>query len=152
MAERIKIWYTADVIVPNGTDVWVYGDPCEKGCGADLVSGWINPGQSFDVHEERESVSCDEAPSDEELAEDEATLIAWVVDTIHDRIGWVDDNIGGHSFYAMGSDNTDYVTGRESSMCAHVHGATDDQLSEIWTAILAAQEAQRARWRTAVTI
>lgn len=139
-----EIWYTADVVTPDGSDTGVYGDGCEPGCGATLATGWIDPSWSgsFRVYEEAAMVRPDTEPDQEWLDLDEITVLEWTVKTIHERIGWVEDNHGGQSFYACDPDR-DNNTGAEAMLCAHLHGYTDEEEVEVWRLILAEQRRLR---------
>ena len=112
----MEIFYTGDIVRPDGSDTGVYGDPCEPGHGATLESGWIDPEWSrWEVCAAREDVRAD-------VWHPEAgPMIDWAVERILERLGGVSD-VNGTSVYAADSDQN-ISTGAALRMAAHIHGA-----------------------------
>lgn len=110
----VEIYYTADIIRPDGSDTGVYGDACGPGEGAELVSGWIDPDWSRDtVYANREDVRPDVWTADD------GPMIDWIVQQLHARLGLIDTDGGDRSYYAAESDSDPY-TGVDVRMAAHV--------------------------------
>lgn len=130
----LQIFYTGDLITPNGSDFSVYGDPCEEGCGADMVSGWVDPDWSLgEVRENREDVRPDVwTPED-------GPMIDWIVNRLRKRINVLEVGSAGErgTFYAQeptGPYDAAY-TGVELMMAAHVDGASPEMLSAVCLAL-----------------
>jgi hypothetical protein len=119
-----KVYYTGDLVTPDGSDTWVYGDPCEPGAGAALESGWLDPDWTrWEVYQERDHVRPDVMPDDYD-----GTPAQWLAETVGDRLGAIDSMDGTGTFYAADSDQN-YTTGQELSMAAHAEGFTDAEVA-----------------------
>lgn len=134
----LQIFYTGDLITPNGSDVSVHGDPCEDGCGADMVSGWVDPDWSLgEVRESHEDVRPDVwSPED-------GPMIEWIVDRLRERLNGVEVEGAGDrgTFYAQeptGPYDSAY-TGVELMMAAHVEGASPEILRAVCLALSSAR-------------
>jgi len=117
------VYYTADVIIPDGSDTGVYGDGCEPGTGAYMESGWIDPRWSREtVHENRDHVRPDmfEASQDGDRRR-------WLADRLSERVNCLDiDNYGNHYSVLYGeAEEPDYRTGITVSVAAHPYGFED---------------------------
>jgi hypothetical protein len=128
----MRIFYTGDLIVPNGSDVSIYGEGCEEGYGADLTSGWVDPDWSLgEVRELREDVRPDV------WCADDGPMIEWIVERLDNRLNGVQvEDVGSMSrgtFYAAdptGPYDSAY-TGVELLMAAHVEGASPEMLADV---------------------
>lgn len=124
--EKRRVFYTADVITPDGSDTWVYGDPCEPGTGATLESGWWSPDWSrWEVYEEPEHVAPD--VYDPELRDESPA--EWLARVVGDRLGAVEDVSSDSSWYAADSQEN-YETGADLRPAAHPEGFTPEELAE----------------------
>lgn len=134
----LRIFYTGDVITPDGSDTGIYGDECEPGDGQTLESGWVDPDWSLgEVYADRDDVRPDE------WTPDDGPAVEWLIERICARLGWIDSP--GHSdqgpFYAAGMTGPSDMlyTGVEMRLVAHVEGATPDMLRAVWAALAASQ-------------
>lgn len=119
----LKIYYTGDLIIPDGSDTGVYGDPCEEGCGEDMQTGWVDPDWTlWTVYEERESVRPDE------WQPDDGAMIDWLYGRLSDRLGLIEEDTGHGTYYAR-EDVDDFPTGKRIHLAAHVEGATEPMLA-----------------------
>lgn len=118
------VYYTADLIIPDGSDTGVYGDPCEEGEGAELRSGWYDPDWCrTEVYDERDGCRPD-------VWDGEVDPAVWLAHTLNDRLhGWPNDN-GDGTWYSGESDTPDYRSGIDVSVAAHAEGFTDAELSQ----------------------
>jgi len=117
-----QVFYTADLITPDGSDTDVYGDSCEVGHGATLTSGWVSPDWSrWDVYENKEDVKPDV------YANDDGDVAEWLARVINDRLGAVEGHALDTSWYAVDADEN-YTTGVNRHMAAHPEGFTNAEL------------------------
>jgi hypothetical protein len=125
---RPRIWYTGEVLRPDGSATDVYGQACESGYGQQMVSGWIDPDWSLStVHARREDVRPDQwAPGD-------GPVIEWLIERIAARLGWVDLAVGPRwaanmrgTFYAVDAAILDFESGVRVRLAAHIGGAVGD--------------------------
>lgn len=127
----MRIFYTADVIQPDGSDTWVYGDPCDEGMGATLVSGWVSASEAGNcdpsVYDDRSDDS--DWFADVWTAED-GPMVDWAVSTILRRIGIVEESNSAPTFYACEATDHPY-SGVSASYAAHIHGASDGVVSAV---------------------
>ena len=109
-----RIYFTGTLITPDGSDSDVYGDGCEPGEGMTMDTGWLSPDWSrFDVYENRDDVSPDV------WSADDGPMIDWIVERVHARCGWVEDNHDGRTYYAREADE-DIYSGKSMSVAAHI--------------------------------
>lgn len=109
-----RIFYTADIIRPDGSDTDVYGEQCGPGHGATMESGWLSPDWSiWDVVESRNDAEPDT------YGNDDGPMIDWVVSRLAHRVGLYANDNGNGTFYAADSD-TDFRTGADCLIAAHV--------------------------------
>lgn len=128
MAQR-EVYFTADIIRPDGSDTDCYGEPCETGTGYVLESGWIDPDYSRStVYESRDDVRPDV------FDDDDTAPAQWLADTVTNRVGCV-DSVSGESFYGADA-STDYRTGDSVSMCAHAYGFSEAEIEEASALVL----------------
>ncbi len=128
MSDLKQIFYTADVIVPDGSDTDVYGEPCEPGHGAVLNMGWISPEWSrFEVHEKPEDVAPDVFEPDDET-DDPAE---WLASQLNLRLGMVEDTTSSPTFYAIDA-SEQHTTGTSARLAAHAKGFTDEELERAY--------------------
>jgi len=130
----LEIYYTGDLITPDGSDSSVYGDPCEPGDGATLESGWVSPDWSLgEVHEDRDAVLPDRwRPVD-------GPMVDWIIERLRDRLNGVESTGGrGGTFYALESTGPydAAYTGVSLMMAAHVHGASESMLRAVELALV----------------
>jgi hypothetical protein len=124
MTDAIRqVFYSADLIIPNGSDVSPMGDGCEEGSGADLVSGWYDADWCrTEVQEEQENVRPDVWDADVDPS-------VWLAYTLNQRLaGWPEYN-DRQTWYAGEADQSDYETGISVSVAAHAEGFTDTELA-----------------------
>ncbi len=113
------IYYTADILTPDGTDTNCYGDPCEAGQGYELAFGWIDLDRdSFTVQDEKTDVRPDTILSDDARFDDGYTLDELIVMDLEDRLGVLDSYDGGTAYAADAILNT--KTGESVSSAGHV--------------------------------
>jgi hypothetical protein len=130
----LRIYYTGDLIIPDGSDTGVYGDPCEDGMGATVESGWVDPGWSLGVvRESQEDVRPDV------WEPDDGPMIEWILERLSDRLNGVEVESAGESgtFYACdatGPYDAAY-TGVSMMLAAHVEGASPEMLRAVCLAL-----------------
>lgn len=118
-----QVYYTADLVVPNGSDTSIYGDGCEPGTGADLRSGWYDPDWSrTTVCELKGAVRPD-------VWDREGDPAVWLAHTLNQRLNGHPEYNGGGTWYAGEEDQSDYRTGITASVAAHAEGFTDAEVS-----------------------
>jgi hypothetical protein len=122
-----RIFYTADVIRPDGSDTFVYGEATEEGHGATLESGYISPDWSRStVYENRDDVAADV------YADDDGSHVIWLAARIADRLGTVEDNgdgtLYGQSDIAEGTRES-IEDGISVTAAAHVEGFSPEEIS-----------------------
>lgn len=118
-----KIYYTADLITPDGSDSW-NGEPCEPGTGAVVSNGWYSPDWSrTDVYDTREDVTPDVWGKDVDPA-------VWLANTLNERLsGWPESN-GDGTWYSGEGQDVDHCSGINVSVAAHAEGFTDTELGQ----------------------
>lgn len=131
MSDTIRrVWLTADIIRPDGSDSDCYGEPCEEGHGYTLESGWYDPSWSWDsVCESRDDVRADvyDADADPSSDDDPYTPVTWLADTLTERLGWVESVGSGGTLYS-GQDDSHPYTGVSVRVAASVDGFTDAEI------------------------
>lgn len=123
-----RIFYTGTLIIPNGTDISVYGEPCEDGYGATMESGWVSPDWSLsEVYENRDDVQPDE------WEEEDGDVVEWVIERLSARLIGLEPHGQGDTFYAADANGPwdACYTGVSINLAAHVEGLTPDQLDEV---------------------
>jgi hypothetical protein len=130
----IAVFYTADIVTPDGSDTGVYGDPCEPGHGATLESGWVDMDyDQWTVYDDSSDVRPDlvEGETLTELAESTA-------DAILSRIG-VPESLDNHSTIYGADADQNHRTGQEAMRAAHLYlpghvHATPNDIPDHWLA------------------
>ncbi len=112
------IYYSADVITPDGSDSDVYGEACEPGHGMTRENGWLDPDWSRDtVYESHRDVRADryEAAWDGDPRK-------WLAERLATRLEYVDlDSATWRSVYSS-EGYTDPYTGVTVTVAAHPEG------------------------------
>lgn len=122
----VRIFYTGDLITPDGSDSSVYGDPCEPGYGAIHESGWVSPDWTlWEVRDDRDAVEPDQ------YTPDDGPLIDWAADTITRRLNGVEhQGADTRSIYSADS-ISDAYTGQSIMLAAHIEGMPDNLISAV---------------------
>ncbi len=138
---KYGIYYTADCIVPDGSDTGIHGDGCEPGSGARLESGWISPRWSMTrVHESHRDVS----PDRFESAWD-GNPRRWLADRLAERLpGGVGEANRLDCLYS--AESADY-DGIDVSVCAHPYGFADWEIESALNMLASDEIARTARYR-----
>lgn len=119
-----KVYYTAVLVVPDGTDSDVYGEGTTPGDGTRLESGWISLDYSgWTVFANREDVAPDTFDPDDDL--DSA---AWLAQTLSERIGAGAHDNGDGTWYSEDGEQN-FETGVDRTLAAHAYGFTEDELA-----------------------
>ena len=119
-----QIYYTASLIIPDGSDTDSYGEPCEEGRGSIEQDGWIDPDWTlWTVYPKPEDVTPDvwEAP--------DGDPVAWLDERLRSRLGSVTRGMG-ETYYSKDS----YSRQTDAAMCmiaADVQGFSDDELQRL---------------------
>lgn len=124
-----QVFYTGDMIVPDGSDTNAYGEPCEEGAGYELHQGWVDPEWSrFALWEDRDDVRPDVYGDDEDKSPAQ-----WLADTITERCGWVEASDSGvPRWFTAGDPLVNHTTGEEVTVAAHPEGFTDEEIVEAY--------------------
>jgi hypothetical protein len=122
----VEIYYTGDLMTPDGSDTDCYGDGCEPGSGFTLENGWVDPDWTLSEVRESHDDVCPDAYDPEN-----GPLIEWVTDTIISRIGLPEEGSERGTFYACDSEIISHYTGQEIRLAAHVYGASPAVLSAV---------------------
>lgn len=121
-----QVFYTADLIIPDGSDTGIYGDGTMPGEGSRLESGWYDPDWCrTEVREEKKDVRADIFdPSDG------TDPSVWLAHTLNERLnGWTEYN--GRGWWSAGEvEESDHRTGISASVAAHAEGFTDAELRQ----------------------
>ncbi len=111
----LDIYFTGDLVTPDGSDTGVYGDGCEVGTGAVLTIGWVDIDWArFTVHDEASAVRPVTVTGDTV-----AELAAAAAAAIRDRIGAIERDAGSGRYYAADAARQD-VTGVTITYAAHL--------------------------------
>lgn len=122
-----QIFYTADLVLPDGSDTTADGDYCGEGQGYSVESGWWDPDWSYwQVHESR-----DYARPDEYDAESEGQPVAqWAAECLAKRLkGWPEGN--GDGTYYSGESYAHPYEGKSICPAAHFSGFKRKELRRI---------------------
>lgn len=120
------IYFTADVIVPDGSDTNCYGEGTLPGHGYQLETGWYDPDWSrYDVHKDRDSVRADVFDPSDTL-----TPAEFLAEAVAGRLNGVEFSGAPSTFYSADSDSSDYEKGRELTVAAHPEGFTEAEVNE----------------------
>ncbi len=134
----LRVWYSADNVVSDGSDTNGYGEGCEPGAGYEIASGWIDP--DFDggrtVHPEPLDVRADV------WTRQDGPMIDWLIARILDRIGSPQDDDSHGTYYATEA-RTWYREGIESMRAAHIDGASEAMLSAVAYGLARARRVDR---------
>ncbi|SRR6266540_1448813 len=151
MTTARELYFSATIIILDGSDTNAYGEPCEPGQGYSEQSGHWDPDRSYwRVHERREDVRPDVYP--DQLGQ---TPAGWLADRLVERLGTIDSYDHGHTFYAafeavhpgtladaqgpegelLSTIRMKLVRGartgqRTLTAAGHAHGFSDDELIE----------------------
>lgn len=135
-----KIFYTADVVTPDGSDTSPDGDATLEGHGATLANGWITPDRPQDVYDTREEVAPDVFDASEYDTDDAQRHPAfWAVSTLTDpdRLYVVEGPQGAGRSVDSGEltvysgHSAEDLAGVSVSMAAHLSGFTPAEIFEI---------------------
>ncbi len=149
------VWFSADLRVPNGSDIGGNGEPCLEGHGEDWSNGWWDPQWSrYEVAEERRSVRPMEYTGEDYdmeadwLGEDPPveSPVSWLVRTLGEWLNGGPEVEGfDHStFYSAGEDQAQDDQGRTVQPAAHPYGFTTQELDEAVQRITTERAARRA--------
>ena len=135
---KLKVWYSADVVTPNGSDVSIHGEGCEEGTGADLESGWLSPDWSMTtVYEERDHVKPDRFtmadidPVDlTHYGDPTRDHVDWLADRLSERLSLVAEyaNYRSGNLYGGQDIEPDPYESIRVSICAHPVGFTPEEI------------------------
>lgn len=126
LATARKVYYTADLVTPDGSDLW-NGEPCEPGTGAIVSNGWYDPDWCrTEVREERENVRPDIFDP-----ADGIDPAVWLAYTINQRLsGWPEYHGHGEIWYSGHEDEPDAYSGVKVTVAAHAEGFTDAEIRQ----------------------
>ncbi len=131
----LEIYYTADIVTPDGSDTGVYG--CEPGDGVTLTSGWVD----FDWSPWQVEKDAEDTRPDVAEAETVTELASLAAEMIRNRIGNPESVEPGRGTYYATQSLTDYHSGAEARYAAHlwlpnhVYGAPNDTPAELIAAV-----------------
>jgi hypothetical protein len=121
-----RVYYTADLVIPDDSDTDHTGQPCEPGHGYRVESGWYDPDASrTTVHDEQDDVRPDIYDPDD------ATPAEWLTERLTRRLGTVEAS-DYRSIYAVDAHDHDGVSVR---MAAHPKGFTDAEVDAALNAL-----------------
>lgn len=126
-----EIFYTATLVRPDGSDSFD-GGPCERGCGATVETGWLDPDWTlWEVHENREDVRPDT------WTPDDGDPVAWMLERISERLGMVDNvsGTGEHVSIYAAEEQRDFRTGVSIMPAAHPKGFTEQEIERATAAL-----------------
>lgn len=128
-----QIFYTADLITPDGSDTTSDGDGCEPGMGYTCESGWWSPDWStWTVHDSQESVRPDEYDASWECV----SVAEWAVGQMGIRLeGWAEAShwppTGRETTYYSSDSYTHPYKGVSIRPAAHLYGFKRHELRRI---------------------
>lgn len=135
MSDR-KIYYTADVIIPDGTDTNAYGEPCLEGHGYTIDQGWVSPDYSDAVtFDDQEDVRPDVYDPDSGHGWLDPSPARWLAETVAARLGHceADTSLGLPRWFRASDDHDRGIDPslRDNSivtLAAHPYGFTDREI------------------------